>query len=183
MPSNPPTVIDLDAEVTDICGLILADAGLFLRALDEVDPTKPITPVVRRGLRKGALAVSWTLLDPSKLQDADLVGMSGFALQRVKDEAELYSFQQCLAGWYRVTQKEQEALSSAVVSSGWRLDQKRGVKDRVSELKVICDEPYREPTDPTVVANRSDDMDGHRNPFGDRCHPYPGCYRWGGWEW
>lgn len=178
MPSNPPTVEDLDAEVTERCGIVLSDAGLFLRAL--VDGVA-VSPVVRVGLRKGAHAVGFTLLDPSTLQDPDVVGMSGFALERVKDEAELYSLQQCLLGWWRVTQKEQEALSSAVVSSGWRLDQKRGVKDRVSELKAICDEPYREPTDPTVVANRSDFVEGQRNPFDSPY--YPGAYRWGGGEW
>lgn len=181
MPSNPPTVEDLDAELTEICGLVLADAGLFLRALDNADPTKPITPTIRRGLRKGALAVGWTLLDPSTVQDADIVGMSGFALQRVKDEAELYSLQQCLLGWWRVTQQEQQALTAEPMQGGWRLDQKRGVKDRVSELKAICDEPYREPTDPTVVANRSDTEDGLRNPYGHGC--YPGSLGWGGYPW
>ena len=178
MPSNPPTVADLEAAVVELCGLVLADAGLFLRALDGGDPTKPITPVVRAGLVKGALAVGWTLLDPTRIQDADLVGMSGFAIDRVTDEAELFSLQQCLLGWWRVTQKEQEPLSSAVVASGWRLDQKRGVKDRVSELKAICDEPYREPTDPTVVANRSDDLNPGRYPSGRDCG-YPSPWGWG----
>lgn len=179
MPSNPPTVIDLDAEVTEICGIILADAGLFLRALDDGDPTKPITPVVRRGLRKGALAVGWTLQDPSTLQDGDIVGMSGFALQRLKEEAELYAFQQCLAGWYRVNQKFQEPLEQDVARGGWANEEKQDVKARVSELKSDLSEPYREPTDPAVVANRSDDADGNRNPFGHGC--YPGSNRWGGY--
>lgn len=179
MPSNPPTVADLDAEVTGRCGLVLHDAGLFLRALDSA--MQAVTPVVRQGLRKGFKCVGYTPSDPLILADADILNLSTFALERVVDEAELFSLQQCRLGWWRVTQRHQEPLSSAVTSSGWLIDELRGVKDRISELKAMCEKPYLEPTDQIVVAPG-------RPRFGygfvHRSFPDPACFDgfgpWGG---
>jgi hypothetical protein len=173
----PPTVADLDDEVTDNCGLVLHDAGLFLRALDSDNPPNKITPVVRRGLMKGYLAVGATPASPLILADSDLTGLSAFAIKRVLDVAEMYSFQRCLAGWYRVTREHQEPLSVNPMAGGWLLEERTAVKDRVRDLKIICDVPYREPTDPAVV--------GHRDwvhPSDEPIWPYGFYDGWeGGW--
>lgn len=148
MPSNPPAVADLEAEVATECGLMLADTGLYLRSPDAT------TPAIRIGLRKGAKAVMLTLTDPLALADSDVAVLSGFAIERVLDEAKLHALQWVLLNWHRATMRHQEPLSSTPVISGYLVDEKRAVKDRVSELKAICDEPYREPSDPTVVVGR-----------------------------
>lgn len=168
MPSNPPTVEDLDAEVTGRCGLVLHDAGLFLRALDGSSPPAAISPVVRRGLMEGFIAVGATPLDPLVLADPDVAALSAQALKRVVDVAEMFSLEQCLLGWWRVTQEEQPALSPTPMAGGWRVDEKNGVKNRVSELKAICGEPYREQTAQVVAGHRDfvhPGFDPLRNPL------------------
>ncbi len=77
--------------------------------------------------------------------------MSSFAIERVLDEAKLHSGQWILMYWSRATRKHQEPLSSTPVISGFLVDERRGIKDRVAELKAICDVPYREPVDHAVV--------------------------------
>lgn len=147
MPSTPPIVLDLENEVADRIGLLLDAAGLFARAADGT------IPLIRAGLRIGAKAVSLTLANAMVIADADVALLSSFAIERVMDEAEWHSLKIALAGWWRVTQHDQKAVSSAVVASGWRLDQKRAVKDRVAQLEAICREPYREPVDPASVVD------------------------------
>lgn len=143
-----PTVADLIAEVATECGLMLADVGLYLRNPDGT------TPAIMIGLRKGARAVTLTLIDPMVVADADLVNLSGFALERVLDEAKLHALQWVLLNWFRATTKHQQALSSTPMSSGYLMDERMGVKTRVGELRDICERPYREPSDPMVVAGR-----------------------------
>jgi hypothetical protein len=179
MPSNPPVVADLEAEVAVECGLMLADVGLYLRSPDAT------TPAIRIGLRKGAKAVGMTISNPLVLQDSDVARLSTFAVERVMDEARLHSLQWVLLNWHRATQAHQEPLSATSVVSGYLVDEKRGIQARVAELKAICSEPYREPSDEVIVANRfgptgplAREPEG---PYG----PYYGPYGWGfGWdEW
>src|ERR1700761_2454875 len=128
MPSNPPVVLDLVAETMANCAVHLPNAGQALLDADG-SPT-----VVLRGIRKGFKAVCCTIANPLVIQDSDVANLSTFALERVLDEAELFCLKMVLSYWHMVTMKHQEALSPAVVASGWLVDAKRAVKDRVSEL-------------------------------------------------
>lgn len=143
-----PVLVDLVTEVAGRCGLLLAEAGVYLLAPDGS------TPCIIQGIRRGMKAVALTLNDPQIPADADVANLSTFAIERVIDEAEWFSLNRALLSWWRVAQKEQEAVSSSVVSSGWRLEQKRAVKDRTADLKALCMNPYREPTDTMVAFDR-----------------------------
>jgi hypothetical protein len=146
MPSNPPVVADLVAEVNERCALNLADAGQYLPG--------GLSPSILEGLRRGCKAVMLTLANPLVLQDSDVAFLSTFGVERVEDEAEMFALQRALAYWWRVAMKDQKPVSSERVEGGWRLEQKACVRARVAELKLICDVPYREPSDQIVVANR-----------------------------
>lgn len=167
MPSNPPIVTDLVAEILERCAPHLATSGQVL--LD----AQGSPSVVLRGLRKGFEACCYTTAAPMAIQDQDVATLTRAALERVLDEAELFSLQRVLSLWHMATMKHQEAMSSAVVASGWLVDARRGVKDRVSELKATCGVPFREPTDTVVVSNS-------RWPFAGECPdgviPVGPCY-------
>ena len=191
MPSNPPLVSDLEAEVNERCGLLLAEAGEYLLGPADAGTGLATTPAIREGLRRGCKAVGLTLANGLVLADADAAQLTTHAVERVMDEAELFALARALLMWWRVAQVDQEAVSSSVVASGWRVDQKAAVKARVGELKAICAVPYREPTDPTVVMNRDQCVPGQPLPPGD-CNPwgYPyglgtygpyGTFGQGGW--
>ena len=42
-------------------------------------------------------------------------------------------------------------MSPTPMLSGWRMEEQNAIRTRISELKMICDVPYREPSDPTVA--------------------------------
>jgi hypothetical protein len=145
MPSNPPLVADLQVEVATRCAPLLVETGVYLPQADGT------LPVIRVGLRLGCKAVMLTLANPLVLQDSDVAVLSSFAIERVEDEAELYALQQGLMQFWRSAQRDMEAFSAQPVSSGWKFELRRAIQVRISELKSICDKPYREPSDPTVV--------------------------------
>lgn len=152
MPSNPPTVADLEAEVAGQCGVALADAGVYLRAVEQGG--MPITPAIRQGLRKGAHCVGLCLANPLVLADADVAVLSGFQLERVMTEGRLFALKLAHAHWHRAVQKEgQPALAPAAMQGGWLMEEKRNLEKTISELNAICSRPYREPGDPIVVGN------------------------------
>lgn len=176
MPSNPPTIADLEQDVATECGLLLAEAGVYLLAIDTASGL-PTSPVIRKGLRMGCKCVGLTLANSLVVTDADVVGLSTFASERVVMEATLYSLEQALLNWWKVGKAdEQEKYSPTPVASGWRAQQKQSIVTRIGELKGDTAEPYREPTDPVVVmggtASRPDE-------FGR--YPFPYGYCEGGW--
>lgn len=146
MPSNPPLVADLANEVSQRCGLMLDEVNIYLGG----DLSAPI----QQGLRVGCKKVMLTLANHLVLQDSDVANLSTFAVERVETEAELFALQWAMKNWYRAVRNHQAAVSSDVVASGWLRELKMGIRDHISSLKAICDEPYREPSDLVVVANR-----------------------------
>lgn len=145
MPSNPPTVADLEQVVAYRCGAVLQEVGTYLTSPDGT------TPSIREGLRRGCKAVVLTISNPLVLADSDTANLSGFATERVIDEAELFAMEEALVNWWRLCKKHMEAVSATPILSGWLVELKQSVKNRISQLKAICDEPYREPSDPMVV--------------------------------
>jgi hypothetical protein len=150
MPSNPPTVADLEAEVASRCAVALAEAGVYLRASDAGGS---FTPAIRQGLRRGAKDVGLYLANPLTLTDADVARLSPFALEWVIDWGERSGLEMALAHWFRAVQKYQEALAPAPMAGGWLMEEKQNVRARIAELRGLLAGPYREPADPIVVAN------------------------------
>lgn len=164
MPSNPPTVADLEAEVAGQCGVALADAGVYLRAVDQGG--MPITPAIRQGMRDGALSVGLYLPNPLVLTDADVAVLSGWQIRRVKFEGMRFALRQAHQHWHRAVQKEgQPALAPAAMQGGWLMEEKRNIEKTISELNAICSQPYREPGDPIVVGNAHPGFPGVSDTF------------------
>lgn len=148
MPTSPPTVANLVEVVSHRCGAILQEVGLYSAG------TNWDTPVILAGLRQGAKCVGFTIASPLSLADSDAAGLSTFAVERVLDEAELFALEQALLNWWRALKKHSEAMSSTLMLSGWLVELKNAVRNRVSQLKAMTAEPYREPSDPSVVVGR-----------------------------
>jgi hypothetical protein len=163
-----PTLDDIKAEVDARCALMLADAGVYLLA------SGGSTPLIDQGIERGFNAVRFTLASPPTPTDADVALLSAYARQRVTDEATLFALEYATFNWWRVAQKDQEAYSSNVVSSGWRMDQKRALDRHVSMLKATCEAPYREPSSDVLISNV------HRHDRDPACWPVGFGY---GWDW
>jgi hypothetical protein len=162
-----PTIAALTKEVAEECGLLLADAGVYLTADDGS------TPAISQGIRRGLKAVRQTPADPLVPADSDLLGLSTYAVERVLDEAKLHALQIGHLQLYRAAQADQEPFSAEAVSSGWRMTQLRLVERRISELKAVCDTAYREPGVEFTIAHRYHD-DPARRPFVlDAACPWP----------
>ena len=152
MPSNPPTVADLEAEVAWRCAVPLAEAGVYLRAVD--NGGLPFTPAIRQGFRKGAVEdIRIGLAAPMAFTDADAANLSPYAVERVLDWGELFGLQMALLHWHRAIQKYQElAVSTTPEPGGWLMEEKRNTRERVGELKSILATPFREPSDSFVFS-------------------------------
>jgi hypothetical protein len=146
----PPTVGNLQDEVASRIGVVLQDVGLF-RLVVPVYSSIGDTPVILQGLRKGVKAVGLTPANALSLADTDIANLSVFGVERVMDEAELYGLERALAYFFRAMQRGQPEFSAQPMQGGWRMEQRNDVRVRISELKAVCDVPYREPSDPTVA--------------------------------
>jgi hypothetical protein len=142
-----PVLADIVAVVSARCGLLLAEAGVYL------DGPNGTTAAITEGIARGCKAVGLYPTDTQIIADSDIAYLSTYGLERVKDEAERFALERALLNWWRVARIDQEAVSATPIASGWRLEQKRSVVARVAQLKVICDEPYREPSGPIVVTD------------------------------
>jgi hypothetical protein len=160
-----PTIADLTAEVAQEVALLMADAGVYLTAPDGS------TPAIAQGLRRGCKAVALTPADPLVLADSDVALLSTYAVERVIDEAKLFALKRARLYLYRAAQVEQEPVSPNVVASGWRLEQSRAISARISELKAICDVPYREPSSEFSVDHRPRFDPASRPSIIDACYP------------
>jgi hypothetical protein len=181
-----PVLADLVAGVATRCGLLLAEAGVYL------DGPAGSSPAILEGIRRGFKAVGVTLNDPLVPADADVLNLSSFAIERVEDEAERFALHRAAMNWWRVARMDQDPVSATPIASGWRLEQKRAVKERLAELASICDQPYREPTAQVVVTDPScpPGMACPSIPTGqspwyppDATYPYGSPYGHGGWSW
>jgi len=142
------TALALQNEVMGRVGLILVDAELYA-----VDSTGMV-PVIAAGLRKGAGAVGMLLSAPMAFADADAAGLTGFAVERVLDEAERWVLERVILGWYRVVRKYRKPVETTADVGGWLDEQKASIQSRLASLTVSLAQPYREPSDPMVVVNR-----------------------------
>jgi hypothetical protein len=148
----PVTVADLVAEVSTQVAVALAEAGVYLRALD--DGGNPTTPFILQGLRKGVKAVGLAPANPLYLTDGDAARVSPFAVERVLLEARLHALEMTLLNWNRAVRKHDDhALSPAPMAGGWLSEQRRDIAGQVASLRAECQKPYREPADPIVVAH------------------------------
>lgn len=160
----PPTLPPIVADVLAEAGLTLHDVGLYL------DGPNGATRAAMAGIRKGLVAVSVAPADPFNLADADVAGLSSFALERVRDEAVLHALRVALQRWdlALATAGLAPLAKADEANGGTAQERKRLTQARVAELAAACQAPYREPSEQFVRAEAE--------PPGS--YPYPG--RFGG---
>ena len=158
----PPTLAPIVAEVLAQAGLTLHDVGLYL------DGPGGSTRAALAGVRKGLAAVSVAPADPFNLVDADVAGLSPFALDRVVDEAILHALRLALQRWdLALASAGMAPLAKADEGNGGTAqERKRATAIRAAELSAACSAPYREPSAQFVRAEAQ------------AINPYPG--RFGG---
>lgn len=143
------TVAQLAIELDRRAALILDDAGLYQGADGEL--LRPLHEAALAGL--AAVVVAPHQAD--RVTDDDLAGLSSWAYERVKDEAERFLLNRALLNWHRVLRDKDNVPAQAKVedtAGGYRAAEKAAIRERIADLNLALAAPYREPGPALVVA-------------------------------
>lgn len=166
------TLAALRDRVHSLVGLALAEVGLLFRAVGEGGV--PITPAIDEGIQVGIAEVGIPLLDGLEVTDADVANLSPFGIRRVVLHAQIEALERVLQDWHRAVKRHHgEAMEPQPIQGGWLVEERKGVVLRLDRLRARVAEPYREPSDPVVIANPARTYPRHTS---DAVRPADSCY-------